>query len=272
MVVRSDVLMGCSMKSASGGNTEFGYSPDNPIAVAGGNVFGPMNERAYLDRLRGPGGSVLRYQRTGYTFGAAHTDPIDVNHVECQGLPEPVKLHFDIYSPGPEGVPKGFTLQNPLEPWNLPTSIILLQVDDASIGETGPISPPEPFQNAPPSQPKEWLIFQSDNKWVGFATWTGKELELHLPATLRQAIKERTDHYLGLVPPSRVSEFVNDYFERALVISSKGQLRAALHPEIVLPHEPPTWGQGSITRTFHIRIGIWCTVAGCILLRWQGLI
>ena len=128
------------------------------------------------------------------------------------------------------------------------------------------------MQNIPPSEPRDWLIFQGDNQFIGFATWTGQELELHLPAQQNEAIKAQTDRYLSLIPPSRASEFVNDYFERALALVSDGQLRGKLHPTVVLPPETPSWGQASIVRSFHLRIGIWCIFAGYILLHWEGLV
>ncbi|HVF24656.1 MAG TPA: hypothetical protein VNA23_02135 [Anaerolineales bacterium] len=43
----------------------YGYSEANPIKVGGDAFSGPSRERAYLDRLRGPDGEELSYEREG---------------------------------------------------------------------------------------------------------------------------------------------------------------------------------------------------------------
>jgi hypothetical protein len=91
----------------------YGYTPGNPFRVGGGPFGGgPSNERAVLDALRGPGGQVLSYERTG-SFIEGDTI-LDEYVVTYEGLSGSIYLYFDIYTDEPRLVPVGLTCGMPL--------------------------------------------------------------------------------------------------------------------------------------------------------------
>lgn len=98
---------------------EFGLSKDNPILVGGEDLRqGPTYERAYLNKLTGPGGEKVTYSRSGSCCefetpnGILGGGLLDMYEVSYEGLEEPVILYFNMYDPHPGEikVPKGFKL------------------------------------------------------------------------------------------------------------------------------------------------------------------
>ncbi len=93
----------------------YGYTMENPITVSGGDFEGPVQERLYLDNLRGPNGEAITYQRTG-----SMPSPIDASiyldeyEIMYKGLKKPILLYINEYSDVPPQIPIGFTcnLQN----------------------------------------------------------------------------------------------------------------------------------------------------------------
>jgi hypothetical protein len=190
---------------------ELGYSASKPITVAGGMLFGPMNERAYLDRLRGPGGESLRYARAGSVEAPNpnHPGAIDRYEVEYDGLEAPIALYFDMYLPGPNGIPTGFHLADPQEPWRLAKSVV---TDFAGERDDG----------AATSPPARWTIVDRSGRVFGFAQWTGASLELEMTANLQRLVQEHVGHFVSLAPKPQMHEVLDDYFAIALPLHSEG--------------------------------------------------
>ncbi len=96
---------------------EYGYTETNPILVASlGAPTKPANERAFLDRLRGPGGQRVSYRRRG-SCGELFPTPnsglpgvLDCYEAHYVGLAEPVVLYLNMYDPGEARAPAGFIL------------------------------------------------------------------------------------------------------------------------------------------------------------------
>ncbi|MEL6614719.1 MAG: hypothetical protein AAFQ43_03225 [Bacteroidota bacterium] len=96
----------------------YGYTEAQAIRVAGLADRGPASERAYLDRLRGPMGQAIEYERQGSCCafetprGIGGIGLLDMYEVTYEGLDEPVMLYLNMYDP-PEGdlkAPAGFKL------------------------------------------------------------------------------------------------------------------------------------------------------------------
>lgn len=106
-----------STSSLSGTVAEdYGYSEKNPVKV-GGVGDGPANERKYLDRLTGPNGEQVKYQRQG---SCCHFDSknspfgmgmLDIYEVEIVGDPVKKKLYLNMYDKDKLHAPKGFLLK-----------------------------------------------------------------------------------------------------------------------------------------------------------------
>ncbi len=95
----------------------YGYSADDAIRVGGAEKqSGPANERAYLDRLRGPDGQRVTYEREGSCCGFETPNGIggfgmlDRYLVTYAGLKTPVILFLNMYDAPDEGrpAPRGF--------------------------------------------------------------------------------------------------------------------------------------------------------------------
>lgn len=116
-------LAACSSANRLGGATGegFGRSPETPILVGGlSGQSGPASERAYLDRLRGPNGEAVTYERNGSCcpfptenspFGDAGL--LDVYEVRYEGARRPIILYLNMYDPAPDTLraPEGFILK-----------------------------------------------------------------------------------------------------------------------------------------------------------------
>lgn len=97
---------------------EYGFSESNPVLVGGLGGSGPVdNEHLYLDRLRGPDGQRVRYERLGSCcafpspnglFGDSGL--LDHYLVTYDGLAHPLSIYLDMYDPGEARAPLGFTL------------------------------------------------------------------------------------------------------------------------------------------------------------------
>lgn len=95
----------------------FGYAPENPIRVGGGNLQeGAINEHKYIGMLRGPAGEPVTHLRLGSCCQFATTKSpngqglLDAYEVTYAGLARPVTLYLDMYTPAApsQGVPPGF--------------------------------------------------------------------------------------------------------------------------------------------------------------------
>ncbi len=96
---------GCSIST----DPTYGYTPGNPIKVAGDWLDGPERERIYLDNLRGPAGEPLSYARQGSDyFGDVILDTYVLS-----GLPQPIELYLDMYNYAPPLAPVGLTCVGP---------------------------------------------------------------------------------------------------------------------------------------------------------------
>jgi TolB protein len=94
----------------------YGFTEENPIMVGGGPDFGPLREQWYFNRLVGPEGEKVRYERTG---SCCSFDPdsqhqtggsLDMYEVSYRGLDKPVLLYVDMYQCEAPQAPKGFGL------------------------------------------------------------------------------------------------------------------------------------------------------------------
>ena len=103
-------------------DADYGRSAEAAIRVgglAGSNIrSGPRSERAYLDRLRGPEGQRLTYERLGSccTFPTENSPlgsgRLDIYEVRYEGIDEPVQLYLNMYDPADATLraPAGFVL------------------------------------------------------------------------------------------------------------------------------------------------------------------
>lgn len=91
----------------------YGYSEKYPIKV-GGNSEGPARERAYLNRLTGPNGERVTYERIGSccpfetvnsTFGQGLLDKYEVT---IEGVSEKKILYLNMYDEAKLFAPQGF--------------------------------------------------------------------------------------------------------------------------------------------------------------------
>ncbi|HEX8393103.1 MAG TPA: hypothetical protein VF665_12235 [Longimicrobium sp.] len=98
---------------------EFGFGRGNPVRVGGAAENGAANQRAYLDRLRAPGGQRLRYRRLGSCchfpsrYSSQGTGALDAYEVTYEGQEAPQVIYIDLYTPPPatQRAPEGFTLE-----------------------------------------------------------------------------------------------------------------------------------------------------------------
>ncbi len=96
---------------------DYGYAEANPIKVGGfAEGRGPSNERKYLNRLRGPDGQRIEYERRGSCcpFETAEaplgTGLLDMYKITYDGLSEPIILYLNFYDSETLKAPKGFGL------------------------------------------------------------------------------------------------------------------------------------------------------------------
>jgi hypothetical protein len=101
----------------------FAFSPEHPVQVGGGPMYGAARQRRYLDFLRGPGGQPVTYKRTNSMMRADET-VVDRYEVTYDGLEKPLTLFLDWYHFTEPRVPQGFTCDKPIvlgipppDPW-----------------------------------------------------------------------------------------------------------------------------------------------------------
>lgn len=94
-------------KAAAQKPTGYGYTPEDPIKVGGGI----RGEREYLQRLRGPKGQQLRFERRGsYSGPPPGGGLLDVYELTYDGLEKPVMIFLDMYRSEDPRAPAGFLL------------------------------------------------------------------------------------------------------------------------------------------------------------------
>lgn len=101
-------------KAASGAcpisaDKTYGYSETNPVNTGGGDFGGPPRERAYLDKLRGPKGEEITYDRKGSFARNSDGVILDIYEITYAGLKKPIVIYVNEYSEEPPQVPVGFT-------------------------------------------------------------------------------------------------------------------------------------------------------------------
>jgi hypothetical protein len=96
----------CTSPAKLGASAGYGLSPESPIKVGGlSERSGPASERAYLDRLRGPNGEAVIYERVESCCefetleGILGRGMLDVYEVRYEGLRRPVRLYLNMYDP-----------------------------------------------------------------------------------------------------------------------------------------------------------------------------
>jgi hypothetical protein len=81
----------------------YGYEVENAIKVGGGLTNGFLREKAYLDNLLGPDGSMVTYERVG---SLESPDSIVDEYVLAVGT-QVYRLYLDVYSYGVINAPRG---------------------------------------------------------------------------------------------------------------------------------------------------------------------
>jgi len=95
---------------------DYGYSQKNAIKVGGGGN-GPTSEREYLNRLTGPNGESITYNRRGSccafdTPNSSFGGMLDIYEVEVKGDSLKKILYLNMYDKEKVYAPKGFILKN----------------------------------------------------------------------------------------------------------------------------------------------------------------
>lgn len=101
-VLSEDQLVSADICPISPDDT-YGFKVENAIKVGGGLISGPLRERAYLNNLLGPDGSVLTYERVG---SLESPDSIVDEYTLTAGT-QVYKLYLDEYSYGVINAPRG---------------------------------------------------------------------------------------------------------------------------------------------------------------------
>ncbi|MBB4638368.1 hypothetical protein [Longimicrobium terrae] len=99
---------------------DFGYGSKNAVRVGGAAETGVANQRAYLARLRGPGGQTVRFRRLGSCcnfpteYAEQGTGALDAYEITYDGQEAPQMIFIDFYTPPPavQRAPEGYTLQD----------------------------------------------------------------------------------------------------------------------------------------------------------------
>ena len=103
----------------------YGYTEANPVFVGNGQPMGgmpgegPRNERMYLNALRSADGQPISYERLGSCcrFSTPRGAPgigglLDVFTIITPDSAKPVLLYINMYDPGEQLTPLGFTLRS----------------------------------------------------------------------------------------------------------------------------------------------------------------
>lgn len=110
------IILSCASTGGSTASDDYGYTEKNPVKVGGVNS-GPANERAYLDRLTGPKGELIKYHRLGSCcsfksnnapFGMGLLDRYEIT-IEGDSIKK--ILYLNMYDKGKLYAPKGFLLK-----------------------------------------------------------------------------------------------------------------------------------------------------------------
>lgn len=84
----------------------YGFSPDNPIRIGGGDQAAPGREAAFLGNLIGASGGLIQFQPAGsQPFGGG---TLDIYQIAFQQAGQPVMLYFDRNNFAPLFAPAGF--------------------------------------------------------------------------------------------------------------------------------------------------------------------
>lgn len=188
-----------------------GYSLDSPVTIGGGLIFVAFNEHRYLERLRGPAGEPLTYERKGsHAVGEHMVDAYQVSHA---GLAKPVLLYLDTYAPGPNGVPDGFTVDRPEEPFELARSLVPAL--------------PRPRQAA--AVRRRWRLAHQEGRTMGFVEWDGA-VSIDMPERAAVQLGERIERFLSDVPAGYHADVLADYLEVFVPWESSGVARGVAEP------------------------------------------
>jgi hypothetical protein len=208
-------------------SSDFGITPQNPIRVGGGILFGPFNEQQYLARLRFRDGTEPAFKRLGSFTSHDRALPLDI--YELSGLTPDGRLEllFDIYTlPAYFDVPNGFAMSRPHEPLRLPTSLVT------------------EFRGAGDAHPKQqssrrWRILGAPGQTLGFASWDGRlTVDIDLPKHTGELLRRDVDRFLALAPADQIAPVLEDFFERYLILASQGHVRGEPDKKT---ESPPEW-------------------------------
>lgn len=96
-------------------DSTYGYTRENPIKVSGGMMGGVLNERRFLNGLRGPKGQRVSYTREGgccpfKSAGSPYSSGVlDIYKLSYRSLKKPIYLYINMYDNGFMKIPNGFT-------------------------------------------------------------------------------------------------------------------------------------------------------------------
>ncbi|MGB0850756.1 MAG: 2-dehydro-3-deoxyphosphooctonate aldolase [Bacteroidia bacterium] len=115
----SSYYQSTSDKTANGISTDktYGYTQENPICVGNQNKMGgPLDEKSYLNSIKGPNGEDISYVREGSCCpfksknGLMGSGLLDIYTINYAGLDEPITLYINMYDSDELEAPVGFTL------------------------------------------------------------------------------------------------------------------------------------------------------------------
>lgn len=211
---------------------DIGISKHNPVRVGGGVLFGAFNEQQYLQRLRCANGQSPQSVRIGSLSVEGAIGPIDAYELSGFGLNPPVLLYFDVYTPGPLGVPKGFAMENPHELLLLPRTVV------------------REFRRGNGAQAENrgscrWRILDEEGGTLGFVTWLGyRHVDIDMPKHTGALMRGKLDDLLAITPLEHLQAVLQDYFERFLPLSSEGIVRGVpLQSQDPGEWDGPVWGE-----------------------------
>lgn len=140
----------------------YGFTMEQPVEVGGGPMFVAARERRYLEALRGPGGEVVRYKRSGTASAKPNALPIlDVYEVTYAGLEKPVTLYLDAYHfDDALRAPAGFTCGAPIG-LNPPGPDYFQAIEDVTrlAIERGPVKDYDPIPLVPDATSTRGVAF-----------------------------------------------------------------------------------------------------------------
>jgi hypothetical protein len=125
---------------------KYGFTPDQPVQVGGGAMYGPARERRYLDALRGPQGQPVHYKRMRSTPETADGTILDAYEVTYERLEKPATLYLDEYHFGDLRAPQGFTCGQPVgigpppaDPFQTAEAIVSVALEQGAGRDFAPI-------------------------------------------------------------------------------------------------------------------------------------